>query len=269
MVATNGLKASAIVFVFQLHLRRGDLNMPLGLRVHSQTAITAGQGAVSQNVIGVQFHHFAECFHGFLMFLLGGRAAEKLVFDEFSAGAEDDLKRATSLARRMVTHWGMSERIGPMAFRHGEEHPFLGKEMAEPREYSEHTAQIIDEEIARILREAETQAESRLMEHRQKLDLLAAALEKEETLDETQLEELLGPPVYRSGESSEVVENRPKPLSQPTKARQPTEKGEPIQDALAPPVWDSAGSPSPDGQPAASPQAVPPAQAAESQKTLS
>jgi len=204
-----------------------------------------------------------------LMFLLGGRAAEKLVFDEFSAGAEDDLKRATSLARRMVTHWGMSERIGPMAFRHGEEHPFLGKEMAEPREYSEHTAQIIDEEIARILREAETQAESRLMEHRQKLDLLAAALEKEETLDETQLEELLGPPVYRSGESSEVVENRPKPLSQPTKARQPTEKGEPIQDALAPPVWDSAGSPSPDGQPAASPQAVPPAQAAESQKTLS
>ncbi len=132
-----------------------------------------------------------------LMFLLGGRAAEKLVFDEFSAGAEDDLKRATSLARRMVTHWGMSERIGPMAFRHGEEHPFLGKEMAEPREYSEHTARIIDEEIARILREAETRAKQLLIQHREKLTHLAAALEKEETLDETQIEELLGPPVYR------------------------------------------------------------------------
>ncbi|MCS7304369.1 MAG: ATP-dependent zinc metalloprotease FtsH [Thermoguttaceae bacterium] len=133
-----------------------------------------------------------------LMFLLGGRAAEKLVFDEYSAGAEDDLKRATSLARRMVVHWGMSERIGPMAFRHGEEHPFLGKEMAEPREYSEHTAQIIDEEIARILREAEARAKQLLLQHREKLDLLAAALEKEETLDETQIEELLGPPVYRT-----------------------------------------------------------------------
>jgi len=132
-----------------------------------------------------------------LMFLLGGRAAEKLVFDEFSAGAEDDLKRATGLARRMVIHWGMSERIGPMAFRHGEEHPFLGKEMAEPREYSEHTAQMIDEEISRILREAETRAKQLLMQHREKLDVLAGALEKEETLDETQIEELLGPPVYR------------------------------------------------------------------------
>jgi cell division protease FtsH len=146
-----------------------------------------------------------------LMFLLGGRAAEKLVFDEFSAGAEDDLKRATGLARRMVIHWGMSERIGPMAFRHGEEHPFLGKEMAEPREYSEHTAQIIDEEISRILREAETRAKQLLMQHREKLDLLASALEKEETLDETQLEELLGPPVYRL--PKEKVEE--KPVGQP------------------------------------------------------
>jgi len=146
-----------------------------------------------------------------LMFLLGGRAAEKLVFDEFSAGAEDDLKRATGLARRMVIHWGMSERIGPMAFRHGEEHPFLGKEMAEPREYSEHTAQIIDEEISRILREAETRAKQLLMQHREKLDLLASALEKEETLDETQLEELLGPPVYRL--PKEKAEE--KPVGQP------------------------------------------------------
>ena len=68
-----------------------------------------------------------------LLFLLGGRAAEKLVFDEYSAGAEDDLNKATQLARRMVTHWGMSERLGPVAFRDSEDHPFLGREMAEPR----------------------------------------------------------------------------------------------------------------------------------------
>ncbi len=88
-----------------------------------------------------------------------GRAAEKLVFNELSAGAGDDLKRATQIARRMVSHWGMSERLGPVAFRLGEEHPFLGKEMAEPREFSEHTAQVIDEETVRIIREAADRAE--------------------------------------------------------------------------------------------------------------
>ena len=71
--------------------------------------------------------------------MLGGRAAEKLVFDEYSAGAENDLMQATRLARRMVTAWGMSERLGPVAYRTSEEHPFLGKEIHEQREFSEHT----------------------------------------------------------------------------------------------------------------------------------
>ncbi|MGQ9573791.1 MAG: ATP-dependent zinc metalloprotease FtsH [Thermoguttaceae bacterium] len=124
---------------------------------------------------------------------LAGRAAEKLVFDEFSAGAENDLKQATQVARRMVSHWGMSERLGPVAFRAGEEHPFLGKEMAEPREFSEHTAQVIDEEIFRILREASQRAEQVLTTHREKLDTLARALEREEVLEERQIEELIGP----------------------------------------------------------------------------
>ncbi len=65
--------------------------------------------------------------HARLAFLLGGRAAEKLVFNEFSAGAEDDLKRATEIARRMVSHWGMSERLGPVAFRAGRSTPFWAR----------------------------------------------------------------------------------------------------------------------------------------------
>jgi cell division protease FtsH len=128
-----------------------------------------------------------------LLFLLGGRAAEKLVFDEFSAGAEDDLKRATQLARRMVTHWGMSERLGPVAFRDSEEHPFLGREIAEPRQFSEHTAQVIDEEVVRILRDAAETARTMLVEQREKLDKVAQALEREETLDEWDVEKLIGP----------------------------------------------------------------------------
>jgi cell division protease FtsH len=127
--------------------------------------------------------------------------AEKLAFDEVTAGAEDDLNKATQLARRMVTHWGMSERLGPVAFRDGDEHPFLGKEMAEPRRFSEHTAQIIDEEVVRILREASEQANKLLTQHRDKLDALAGALEREETLDEEDIERLLGPAAYKQAEA--------------------------------------------------------------------
>jgi cell division protease FtsH len=141
-----------------------------------------------------------------LLFLLGGRAAERLVFSELSAGAEDDLKQATQIARRMVTHWGMSERLGPVAFRASEEHPFLGKEFAEPREFSEHTAQVIDEELIRILHAADDRAKQMLAEHRDKLDRLALALEREETLDERQIEELIGPPGFpKNGAAAERV----------------------------------------------------------------
>ena len=134
--------------------------------------------------------------HTRISFLMGGRAAEKLVFNEFTAGAEDDLKRATQLARRMVMHWGMSPRLGPVAFRAGEVHPFLGRDMGEPREYSESTAQLIDEEVSRILRNATERAEQLLAEHRGKLDGLASALEREETLDSRQIEEVIGPPAH-------------------------------------------------------------------------
>ncbi len=141
--------------------------------------------------------------HTRLLFLLGGRAAEKLIFDEFSAGAEDDLNKATALARRMVTHFGMSERLGPVAFRDGDEHPFLGKEMAEPRRFSEHTARVIDEEIVRILRAASEKAQEILGENREKLDALAKALEHDETLNEEDIKELIGPPTPKPAEVGE------------------------------------------------------------------
>ena len=101
-----------------------------------------------------------------LVFMLGGRAAEKLVFNEFSAGAENDLAQVTKLARKMVAHWGMSERIGPVAYRTSEEHPFLGREIYEQREFSEHSARVIDEEVSRILHEADMRAMELLAQHR-------------------------------------------------------------------------------------------------------
>jgi cell division protease FtsH len=131
--------------------------------------------------------------NGILMFMLGGRAAEKLVFDELRAGAEDDLQRATALARRMVTAWGMSDRLGPVSYKTSEEHPFLGREIHEHRAFSEHTQQLIDEEVARILHQASEDAYRLLEKNRDKLDILATALEQREELDESEITSLIGP----------------------------------------------------------------------------
>ncbi len=140
--------------------------------------------------------------HARLVFVLGGRAAEKLIFDQYSAGAENDLTQATKLARRMVTAWGMSERLGPVAYRTSEEHPFLGKEFHEQREFSEHTAQLIDEEVARILNAAAHRASELLAKHRDQLRQLAEALEEHEVLDEHEIEELIGPSINRRAETN-------------------------------------------------------------------
>jgi len=120
-----------------------------------------------------------------------------LIFDEYSAGAENDLMQATRLARRMVTAWGMSKRLGPVAYRTSEEHPFLGKEIYEQREFSEHSAQLIDEEVARILHEAADRASKLLDAHRSELETLAHALEEHEVLDEAEIEQLLGPSINK------------------------------------------------------------------------
>jgi cell division protease FtsH len=173
-------------------------------RVHKVTIIPRGRAlGVTQLLPSEDRMSIGENeLHARLIFMLGGRAAEKLVFDEYSAGAEDDLKRSTQLARRMVTHWGMSKRLGPVAYRTSEEHPFLGKEFHEQREFSEHTAQVIDEEVARILHGAAEKASDMLAEHRGLLDTLAKQLVEREVLDDTEIEALIGPSPNRNPSSS-------------------------------------------------------------------
>ena len=179
--------------------------------VHKVTVIPRGRALGATQVLPEEdrYNISAHDIHTRLAFMLGGRAAEKLQFDQYTAGCEDDLKRATGLARRMVTHWGMSERLGPVAFRNGEHHPFLGKEMAEPREYSEHTARVIDEEITRILNEASVRAMEVLTKHRDKLEILATALDREEELDESQIEAIIGPPAYERKKDKDHAESEP------------------------------------------------------------
>jgi cell division protease FtsH len=114
---------------------------------------------------------------------LGGRIAEELVFNEVTTGASDDLDRVTKMARSMVTRYGMSERLGPMIYGQKEELVFLGREIGEQRDYSEAVAEEIDEEVRRIISEAYEHARAVLIEHRDKLELIAETLLEVETLD--------------------------------------------------------------------------------------
>src|SRR5947209_11642588 len=140
-----------------------------------------------------RYHHGLDYFKARLVMTMGGRAADRLVYNQPYAGAEMDLKQATRLARYMVTHWGMSERLGPMSFRIGEEHVFLGKEIQEQRDFSEGTAQVIDEEVQRLLREADQRAFELLRNNREELERIVEALLEREELDRKEIEELLNP----------------------------------------------------------------------------
>ncbi|SFJ68904.1 ATP-dependent zinc metalloprotease FtsH [Planctomicrobium piriforme] len=163
--------------------------------VHKVTIVPRGRAlGVTQLLPEEERFHMGESrLRSQLAMMLGGRAAEKLVFDEFSAGAEDDLKRASQIARRMVSAWGMSERIGPVAYRDGEEHPFLGKEIQETRKYSEQTAFLIDQEMQKILIHASERATSILEDNRENLDRISDALLEREIVSREELIELIGP----------------------------------------------------------------------------
>jgi len=123
--------------------------------------------------------------------LLGGRAAEELIFDDVTTGAANDLERATKLARKMITEYGMSERLGPLTFGRKEELVFLGREIGEQRNYSEEVARAIDEEIRRIISEAHEKAKSILTQHKDTLIRLAKKLMEVETLEGEELEAVL------------------------------------------------------------------------------
>src|SRR5579862_4289487 len=126
-----------------------------------------------------------------LAMVLGGRAAEELVFNEITTGAANDLERATAMTRQMVTRLGMSEKLGPRVFGTDPHQPFLGREFGTEPSYSEEMAHEIDEEIYRLIDEAHQRAAQVLLDHQQALHEIAAILIEHETLDKEQFERLL------------------------------------------------------------------------------
>ncbi|MBP9827449.1 cell division protein FtsH, partial [Candidatus Saccharibacteria bacterium] len=122
---------------------------------------------------------------------LGGRTAEKIIFSDVTTGAESDLKHANGLARRMITEYGMGRDLTNQVFGHPEGSVFLGRTFAEGRNYSEQTQDKIDEEVTRIIHEASKRAEETILKHKDKLELIAERLLKEETIEGKEFEALM------------------------------------------------------------------------------
>jgi cell division protease FtsH len=167
-------------------------------RVHKVTIIPRGRSLGSTQIVPTEdrMSSSEKELLDQLVVLLAGRAAEKMIYDQTTVGAENDLERATGLARRMVTHWGMSPKLGPVSYKTSEEDPFLGREMHQQRQFSEHTQEVIDGEVARILTDASNRAAHLLADKRDELDLVTQKLLEREELSEREIEQLVGSSVH-------------------------------------------------------------------------
>jgi len=150
---------------------------------------------------------------------LGGRAAEKIIFDDFTTGAKADIDKATSIARKMICEWGMSESVGPLSFGPKEEQIFLGREIAQHRDYSEQTAELIDKEVRRVVDDASERAENLIADNVEKLRNLANALLEKEILDRDEIDRILDrhepePPAAQSSEETA----HPAPQTEPSES---------------------------------------------------
>jgi cell division protease FtsH len=161
--------------------------------VHKVSIIPRGMalGVTLQLPLADRYHYNSEYLLNDIAIFMGGRAAEEIVLNSMTTGASSDIERATSMARRMVTEWGMSDKLGPLAYGKKEEQIFLGREIAQHRDYSEHIAIEIDNEVKRIVTENYERAKRLITERRETLDKLTAALLEKETLDAADIDAIV------------------------------------------------------------------------------
>src|SRR6266850_130520 len=161
--------------------------------LHKVTIIPRGRalGLTMQLPMDDKYNYSKDYLINRITILLGGRAAEEIVLNQQTTGAGDDLEKATEMARKMVCEWGMSDKLGPLTFGKNEEHIFLGREVARPKDYSEDTALVIDSEIKRIVMECATRAKQILEDNLEKLHALARALLERESLDGEEVARIL------------------------------------------------------------------------------
>jgi len=187
--------------------------------VHKVTIIPRGRalGVTTYLPMDEKHTYSKEYLEAMIAYAMGGRAAEKLVFNEYTTGASNDIERATSLARKMVCEFGMSERLGPVTYGNKEEEVFLGKELHQHKNYSEETQIIIDEEIKKIIQSCMDKAISILSNNIDTLHKLANVLLEREILDSDEIDRIMRgetlPPLEKNTNSSNgyssIEENKP------------------------------------------------------------
>jgi cell division protease FtsH len=162
--------------------------------IHKVTIIPRGRalGLTQQLPIDEKHTYPKKYLMNSITILLGGRAAEELVLKDFTTGAGNDIERATNLARKMVCEWGMSEKMGPLAYGKKEEQIFLGREFATHKDYSEDTAVQIDEEVTRIVQGSYEKAKQLLIEHMDILNKISSELLEKEVLNAAELDAIIG-----------------------------------------------------------------------------
>ncbi|MBI1910560.1 MAG: ATP-dependent metallopeptidase FtsH/Yme1/Tma family protein [Deltaproteobacteria bacterium] len=170
-----------------------SLELPYADPIHKVSIIPRGMAMGVTQFLPVEDRHYypKRYLINKLSVALAGRAAEKIIFKDVSSGAQDDLKNATFLAEKMVAQWGMSDKVGPINFGRGEEHPFLGRDLTMPKRYSEDMAWLMDQEIRHIIVEAEIKADEVLEKNVKALHNLAEALIKDEVLDRIVVERII------------------------------------------------------------------------------
>ncbi|MBN1351240.1 ATP-dependent zinc metalloprotease FtsH [candidate division KSB1 bacterium] len=168
-------------------------NIPGSDPIHKVTIIPRGRalGLTTSLPIDEKHNHSRTYIEAYICKLLGGRAAEQCVFNEITTGSGDDIDRATEWARRMVCDFGMSDKLGPLSFGKKNEEIFLGREIAQHRDYSEKTAQMIDDEVKNFVLTAERKAKHIIETNIDKLHKLASALLEKEALSGDQIDKLL------------------------------------------------------------------------------
>ncbi len=174
--------------------------------VHKITIVSRGRagGYVMPLPDGDDMLITREKFEDDIVAAMGGRAAEEIIYNQFTTGASNDLQQATRMARAMVTQFGMSDLLGPRAYGNGSGAVFLGREIAEQRDYSEHYAQQIDDEVKRILQSAYQRAKDLLLERREKMEELVAILIERETLNADEFVTIVDGPAAAAATFAEV-----------------------------------------------------------------
>jgi len=205
--------------------------------VHKVTIIPRGRalGVTSYLPIDEKHTYSKSYLEAIITYALGGRAAEKIVFQHYTTGAGNDIEKATNIARKMVCEWGMSDKLGPLSYGAKEEEIFLGREIQKHRDYSERTAIEIDDEIRRIVTNAMERAEKILQDNLEVLHNLSAELLEREILDSEEIDKIMRgeslPPIKKNGstDSDEPHEmpDHVKKLIEQRKSKESSPKDEP------------------------------------------